>query len=147
MIYLIILLILLAGLCRGFAEALQFAHSRSIFRRAKPVSFFGSESWLRKFKPNAEILASGEYWAIPAPKNWYYKLIDVMFIEKFPGSATVFVCVTDGFHLFNMLMKVFIVAAIVLHQPNEHFIIEIIAYALAWSGGFSISYNLISIRK
>lgn len=37
--------------------------------------------------------------------------------EKFPGSSTVFVFLTDGRHLFKMLFLTSIFSAVILYQP------------------------------
>lgn len=57
-------------------------------------NFWGKWSYKRKYTlPEA-----------PPLNNWYYKLFEIPHKERFPGSATIFVWLTDGYHLAQAVM-------------------------------------------
>lgn len=70
----------LTGFAKGTVDVLRHHHSTSIFSNSNPTSFFGNESWKRKYK-------NGD------PEQG----------AKFLGSSTFLVFTTDGFHLSEMV--------------------------------------------
>jgi hypothetical protein len=67
-------------------------------------SFWGNEGWRKYANP------------IDAPKdNWYYRYFKIGYKERFPLSATLLVFVTDAYHLFQMIFKIFLCLAFVQH--------------------------------
>lgn len=79
MIYLILCAIL-QGFSKSISDTLQFHYSSSIFSESGSMSFFGVDSWKRKYK-NGDV-AQG---------------------EKFPLSTSLFVFLTDGWHCTNTI--------------------------------------------
>lgn len=65
------------------------------------------QNWNRKYKEPKE----------PAPTTWYYKLAVLKYKERFPGSGTIFVSLTDGYHFSQMVFKVSLVLSIVTYRP------------------------------
>ena len=67
--------------------------------------------------------------------------------EAFPGSSTIFVSFTDGWHLCNTVNKYTCIAAIVIRinhkQPAIHYLYDFLAFTLAYSAGFWTTYELI----
>lgn len=65
--------------------------------------FFGSDSWVNKYEFKWSPDDSG---FTKAPDNWYYRFFNLTYKERFPLSATALVLFTDGYHLFQFIMKV-----------------------------------------
>ncbi len=67
--------------------------------------------------------------------------------EKFPGSSTVFVSVSDGWHLMNTCNKVCIIGAICFKigekQKFKYYLLDFVAYSVAYSAGFWTTYEII----
>ena len=117
-IYISIGLVLLARSFNALMDTLAHRHSSSIFKNTKPTSFFGKNSWMRKYK---------EYNFKKGP--------------RFPGSTTFLVFLTDGWHLFQLLMFLSFQTAIAIHLPYPIYFILIAEFA----GGltFQLFYNKI----
>lgn len=45
---------------------------------------------------------------VQAPKNWYYRFFKIKYKERFPLSATALVFLTDGYHMCQFLMFLFL---------------------------------------
>lgn len=75
-------------------------------------SFWGIEGWERKY-------AIDEYGNMLMPRfpNLYYRIFGIKYSERFSGSATIFVFVTDAYHLFQMLFFKLLFIAISLQLP------------------------------
>lgn len=101
----------------------------------EPDSFFGSESWGRKYRG---------YYSVPtwyldmAPNTWYYQWFKIQYKERFLLSATALSFLTDGMHLFQMLFKIAFSIAIAGLSWWA------VAWFLAWSVVFTVSYRLLS---
>lgn len=80
---------------------------------------------------------------VAAPNNWYYRLTKVKYKERFPGSATIFVFVTDGYHLLQFFFKAFIVAAIVTYTRYFGYY-DAIIYFVIFGIHFTIRYRALS---
>lgn len=113
------------------------------------ISFWGKDSWRLKYKfsPLDFILME------PAPKTWYYRIFDIAYKERFPGSATIFVWLTDGFHLMQFFMIWCIVGAVLTFRgldglgPWYWWIILAAVYRATWSGVFTLFFSIILKRK
>lgn len=142
-------LFLFAGACRGLFELLAFDHKDSIFSaRVHPESFWGSISWRRKYKkliPLVYIMPEVEQW--PSWKRWYYKTFKIEYPERFLLSSTALVWLTDGAHLMNFLMKFFLIGACLTYSPIWHWGWMAVAYTVAWTTGFNLSYSVIFQRR
>lgn len=108
-----------------------------------PYSFLGSESWKRKYKKHPSS-NSQMYLTYPAPNNWYYKFFGIRYKERFPGSATVFVFLTDGYHLVQWFMIKAILIAVVADYNGETFTFNLwrfFALWITWSAVFSLVFK------
>jgi hypothetical protein len=141
------ILFFVASALRGFSELMAFHHDETIFSaRVKPISFFGSKSDLMKYKVSKH---TGH--PEPSLNNWYYKRFDLKHKEKFPGSATIFVWVSDAFHLSNLLARVGLILAIVFAKwtpdvwnptPVDFFLMCLKYAGLYFLGFYSTYYPL-----
>lgn len=124
------LLIFLAGCFEGILDTLQFhwAAFKNIHRSCNSWFWCPVLSWRRKYKDN-----------------------DPSKGEKFFGSTTVFVWVTDAWHLFKMLRNVALFSAFPFFVynciPISNNIWLVILYAFGMYGinrlGFNMVYKLI----
>lgn len=134
MAYQIIISIACLIVAAGFkALSDSIAHGKSRWQTSSD-SFFGQGSWVRKW--------AGDGFFEKAPSTWYYKLFNLKYREAFPGSATIFVAFTDGWHLSNSLMTSFIVLAIAIWTPWPLWFF--IGARIAWGIAFSIAYRTFS---
>jgi hypothetical protein len=94
------------------------------------IGFWGSESWRRKYRGAS----------LRAPKeNWYYKLFKIKHEERFFGSATIFVWITDGFHLTQFVMIKFLVASVIFYPGPLTLTAFCVAWAI-WVAAFQFAY-------
>lgn len=115
----------LAGMSEGVMDTLQFHYSNSIFYHLKNKLFWNPEiSWKNKYK-------DGD------PKKG----------EKFLFSTTLFVSLTDAWHLFKLIknISIFIGASAIGYLSNSFIILVILIFIsrLFYGLGFSISYYLL----
>ena len=71
---------ILQGLSKAVSDKLQFHYSTSVFNSSNPMSFFGVDSWKRKYKNGEK--SEG---------------------EAFPLSTSLLVFITDGLHFSNFI--------------------------------------------
>lgn len=67
----------------------------------KPFGFWGESSDYRKYK-----MEDGH--TFPPKDNWYYRFNDLSHEERFPLAGSFLVFVTDGVHMLQALMFVFL---------------------------------------
>lgn len=100
----------LAVACYGISQLIM--HGKSRFRG----EFWDISAWQKKYKRIKVPLSRDNYlgWGfVDAPDNWYYKLINVRYIERWPTSTSLTVFLTDGlvylgtwYLVFNVTYKV-----------------------------------------
>ena len=90
-----IILMFFAGICNAIMDIMNFHYSTSIF------SICANQQWLDP--------------SISWKNKW--KNGDPNQGEKFIGSSTIFVFITDFWHFTKFLMLLFISAAIIFHSP------------------------------
>lgn len=88
-----VILFMLAIVCYAIVQTLQLRHEYSVWQNSYYKGFWGTSSWLRKYSKELKL----------APKTWYYKYFKLSYKERFPGSATIFVFVTDAMHFFQFM--------------------------------------------
>jgi hypothetical protein len=135
MTHLISLSLFAAG---ALAYAIHELHAHGKLKWAKEAelqSFWGRESWARKWADSKSIR-----W--PAPSSYYYKLFNLAYKEKFPSSATVFVALTDGSHLMQFIYLLCFSGAIAAH--HERWLLWLIAYRLAFGIVFTLGYRTLA---
>ena len=130
----IIILLFLAGGFNGTMDALQFHGACQYFDN--PAFWCPGESWANKWTLNE----AGN----PVPG-----------MERFWGSSTVFVFVTDGWHLAKFLFLLMLKAAVllaVLWVPVNPWLksprpiwwgVSFVVATLAFSSGFWLTYNFL----
>jgi hypothetical protein len=87
-----VLCVAVAAACEAVMDTLQFHYTHSIFYQFQNKRFWNpEESWRNKYR-NADPLAG----------------------PRFPGSTTIFVGLTDAWHMFKLLRNAFMTMAIFL---------------------------------
>lgn len=86
----------LAAICDAAMDKLAFHYEKSVFRRK------GHETIDHKYFWDPKISWRNKYKGRVPSKG-----------PKFPGSTTIFVGITDGFHLMQLLMNLFIIVTII----------------------------------
>lgn len=114
-------LILLAGICKAISDVLADHFYISIF-----------QNW-------------GDWWN--KSESWRYKWKAKETGERFPGSTTFFVFLTDGWHLFNMIQYTLIVLAIVLYEPLVNWWVDAIILKAVFTIVFEIFYRWILVKR
>lgn len=129
-----IILIAIAGMFNALYEIIFVFFDQSIFRNLNPLFWDPQISWKNK-------------WAQPYPqppeKKWYYFGFYPRYKERFPYSSTIFVWVTDAWHLFKALMLACIMAAIVLYVPVFGTTVDFFVLYCSFTFTFTIFYDYI----
>jgi len=100
-----------------------------------PASWFGSASWLNKYKKPLQA----------PPNNRYYKLFKILHKERFPGSATIFVTFTDSYHFFQFCFKILLTLSIVFYRPVfGAWLSDALLYFALFGVSFTIAYRVFS---
>lgn len=102
-------------------------------------SFWGEHSDRRKYRQT-----NPEGWVIDAPDTWYYRFFKLKYKEAFPGSATIFVIFTDGYHLMQFLFKLFLIASLVTYKEMVNPWVDGLIYFWIWQLVFNVVYKELS---
>jgi len=112
------ILIVLSGLFEAIMDKLQFHFYKSIFILKENQQFWNPElSWKNKYKED-------------------------LITEKFIGSKTIFVFLTDAWHIFKMLRTITLFISISIISYNCDTPIELIIYVSICRILFGISFTL-----
>lgn len=130
------LLLSLACICYSIKELQSFGKLKW---NNSEFGFWGTSSDWRKYsfkvkgrKPFDQIITED-------PKdNWYYRFNNIKYKERFPGSATVFVLFTDGFHLLQFIFKICLSIGIF------NFTIPAIYFWLGWTAIQWLTFKICS---
>jgi hypothetical protein len=127
-------LIAIAGMCNALYEIIFVSFNQSIFRNLNPLFWNPEVSWQNK-------------WAQPFPQpaedKWYYFGFTPRYKERFPYSSTIFVWLTDAWHLFKAIMLTCIMAAIVLYVPIVSPFVDFILLYCTFTFVFTLFYDYI----
>ncbi len=119
-----LLFVILAGICNSVMDTVQFRYRLSYFSKLDPTFWNPKVSWKNKWKDD-----------------------DIKNGEKFFGSSTFLVFVTDIWHLAQFLMLVFFSLAIVFYKPvfnfTGSFIVEAFTYHTVFGLVFELFWNKI----
>jgi hypothetical protein len=96
--------------------------------------FWGERSYERKYRQD---------WKFIPLENWYYRFFKIKRREAFPLSATLLVSFTDGYHLMQLLFKLFLCASIALYTPLLGWW-DIGVYFGLFGLVFTVTYKLLS---
>jgi hypothetical protein len=119
-----IILIFLAGICDAILDVLDFHYETSIFSTWKHQNWINPIiSWHNKWK-------NGDYTQG----------------EKFLGSSTFFVWLTDFWHFCKFLMLIFIMIAIVLYHPLIIWWVDFLILYCVYTVTFQIFFNKIFVK-
>lgn len=75
------------------------------------------------------------------PKGLYARIFNLEYAERFPGSATVFVSLTDRYHAFQFFFKLFLCISIVTYRPMWGWL-DALLYFILFGIVFTITYRL-----
>jgi len=115
--------LLLAGAADGIAESVKW-HYDSFDKRFNAYDPYWDPniSWKNKYLNN-----------------------DPLQGPKFPGSTTMFVWVTDGYHMTRMVKNTSMVGAVVIHPWKKQkwywYLIEFVSYYVTYNIGFTLTYR------
>lgn len=94
------LLLIPAIACYTLSQLQQ--HGKLIWGK-NDFNFWGTFSYKRKYKWDVYTKLN-----IDAPSTLYYRFFKIKYRERFPLSATALVFLTDGYHLMQFLMFIFL---------------------------------------
>lgn len=127
MSYISIIFIIFAGIFNACMDVIKVRWNTSIFRFVENKQWFNpSISWTNKWKNYGD----GKY-----------------IHEKFFGSSTFLVWLTDFWHFNKMLMILFICLSIVCYQPIFNWYIDLTIFYLSFVITFELFYSKILIKK
>jgi hypothetical protein len=129
-----LILIALAGALNATYEILFTGFNESIFNKLNPEFWNPLKSW--KFK-----------WASPYPqlgeRKWYYFGYHPRYKERFLYSSTIFVFLTDAWHLFKSLMLTCIMLSVVNYSVVITPFIDFILLYVVFTFTFTIFFDYI----
>lgn len=135
-----VILFIASVACYTISQLLN--HSKIGLTGKNTWSFFGHDSHLRKYK---NIGGPDQVYIIDrAPNNWYYRLFRIPYRERFLGSATIFVFLTDGYHLMQFFFKLFLCASIALYKPLFIWWIDAVGLWVLFGIVFTLGYRIFS---
>lgn len=117
-----IFLVILAGILNASMDVVSFKWDKSIFKKKlnKYAQFLDPKiSWKNKYKNGVAALG-----------------------ERFPGSTTIFVFLTDWWHMAKTLMVICFTLGIVFYSPIFG-IIDFLLYYIIFSVTFEVFYSYI----
>ncbi|MFW6246618.1 MAG: hypothetical protein ACOC22_00380 [bacterium] len=124
MIWLVLILIIIAGISNAIMDTLQFRYSRSIFSKFKNQQWWNPTlSWRNKWK-------NGDYSQG----------------ERFWGSSRWFVRFTDAWHFFQGLMFTCLFLAMVFYEKIFYTIIDFLLIYLLFTVVFQILFKFLSTK-
>lgn len=120
-----LILIFLAGVCNSIMDVLSFRYEISRFDKLENDKWFNpSISWKNKWKDG-----------------------DSKKGERFLGSSTVFVFLTDAWHFFKTLMLLLIAVSIIFYKPMINSYIDIIIIYGTFTVTFELFWSKIWIKR
>ena len=105
------------------------------------------ESWKRKWKIRKYGASAVR---ISVKKPWYYLgLYKPKYIERFPYSSTIFVFLTDGWHLMQFIQFKLLFTALMYHTFDVWYeiLLGVMVCSTIFSLSFTLVYDLILKRK
>jgi len=127
-------LIAIAGMCNALYEIIFVFFDQSIFRNLNPLFWNPEVSWQNKW---------AQPFPQPAENKWYYFGFPPRYKERFPYSSTIFVWMTDAWHLFKAIMLTCIMAAIVLYVPIVNPFADFVLLYCTFTFVFTLFYDYI----
>lgn len=88
-----------------------------------------------------QVWAHSDFWDVSTSWKNKYKNGDANQGPRFPGSTTIFVWLTDGWHLMQMVFLTCMFALIVLHKSHFGLIIDFIIMRAIFGIIFEITFR------
>lgn len=132
--------IALGGMFNSIMDILFTNYKGSIFALLDNPLFWNPDvSWKNK-------------WAQPYPQppedKWYYFGFVPPYKERFPYSSTIFVFLTDAWHLAKALMLLCIMISVVSYEPLvDGFWSNVFIHYVTFTGVFTIFYSYVWVGK
>jgi hypothetical protein len=126
---------ILAGICCAVYEIIYVAYDNSIFRNLNPEYWNPKMSWIYKW---SSPIKQGS-----APKRWYHFGMTPQRPERFPYSSTIFVALTDAWHLFKSIMLLCIMVSLVNYTEIINPIVDTIIFYVCFTFPFEMFYTYI----
>lgn len=115
---LVIVLIVIAALSKAVKDTLNFHYGNSIFSKLQPEQWWNpSISWVNKYKSAQDL----------RPKFW--------------GSTTIFVMITDAWHLFDFIGIICLLGAVCCYQVLVYPVVDFLIYYVIYTGIFELCYR------
>ncbi len=145
---------LCSAVAKAACDTMMFRYDTSVFQRWPQFCNLIELSWRNKYetsqtKPGIRIFIKGRH----RLQEWYYRTFNLKYYERFPGSATVFVFLTDGWHLAGFLRALLTTASIwfAFHvEPEISRTVKLIAIAVIMFGDsvvFQLFYSKYFLKK
>lgn len=116
-----------------------------IAKAAMDLSAHGKPFW---FMHSTQYSPSNDWWYMDRSAGFKWKNgEDSADGEKFLGSSTVFVFLTDFWHLAQFFFLNLMIAAIVFYKPIVNPWIDFIILAVVLKGTFELFYSRILVKK
>lgn len=127
----ILIALVLGGSCDAVMDTLRDHFPSSVFKNRNPYFWNPEISWMNK-------------WAKVPARGVHDNIVDLK-KERFFGSSTFLVWLTDAWHLFKMIRNTMIAAsvAIALVGIGWHTIVYLIIIKTVWSLMFELFYSKI----
>lgn len=122
-----IIFAILAGIAKAICDTTSFHYDVSVFTK-HPMFWNPAISWKNKYKGND-------------PSNG----------AKFPGSTTIFVALTDGWHLFGLIERISLAIAFtlagILIAKNVWFVFLAVGCYILFAFIFHMFYTYVFVKK
>jgi hypothetical protein len=131
--------IAMAGFFNSIMDILFANYEGSIFAlRNNPLFWNPQVSWKNKW---------AQPFSQPTEDKWYYFGFLPPYKERFPYSSTIFVFLTDGWHLAKALMLLCIMLSVVTYQPIISFWGDVALWYATFTMVFTIFYSNVWVGK
>lgn len=134
-----LILLALAGMCNAVMDVLFTRWNVCVFRNLNPLFWNPQVSWKNKW---------AQPYPQPATHEWYYFGFYPEYKERFPYSSTIFVFLTDAWHLAKFLMLWFIMFAIVFYKPlSGNVLLDAFVFYCTFTVTFTMFYSYVLIDE
>ncbi len=112
------------------------------FHNRSTHPFWSPKSWNNKYTQPIE------YWP-ERSRNWYQRFFGLEYTERFPGSATIFVFLTDGYHLTQFFFLWCITLSLAFAGSHivggsfKDILISAVMYRVVWWTCFNVVFTLV----
>ncbi len=124
-----LILFFISGIFDAAKDIISFRYEQSVFAKLNPIFWNPLKSWKNKYRRPI----------IPGDKHWYYfGLYTPAMEERFPYSTTLFVGLTDGWHLLKTMYLICTFLGVYFYKPIVGTPAD---FFLCWIA-YSLSFNL-----